>query len=84
MNSINIQPAYINQIITRIKIDIPLIILNEKCAVRVLCYDSDNNLIKTHEFELVKPDYDEWLRDIDLIDYVCEKYNFTLIDIEHK
>ena len=81
MSSIQIQSTEITQTITSIKIDIPFIILNTKCVVRVLCYDSSNSLINTYQFELIQPDYDTWLHDNDLINYVCQKYNFSLSNI---
>lgn len=79
MSSLNIQSKEIIKTITSIKIDVPFI-LNNRCAVRVLCFDENMKLIETYEFELTKPDYDDWLRDEDLINYVCDKYNFSLYD----
>lgn len=80
MNYISIEPVDITKTIKSFKIDVPYIILNTKCFVRVLCFDSENKLINTYEFELEKPDYNSWLSDDDLIDYVCNKYGFTLIN----
>ncbi len=78
MSTITIQPKEVIQTISKIKIDIPLIMLNDKCYVRVLCYDNAMTLIKTYDFELAKPDYNLWLKDEDLVTYVCEKYNFII------
>lgn len=78
MTSINIQPATITQSIISIKIDVPFILLNERAVIRVLCFSDNMKLIHTYEFELAKPEYNSWLRDEDLINYVCDKYNFSL------
>lgn len=78
MNYISIEPVEITKTIASIKIDVPYIILNTKCYVKVLCFDELNKLINTYEFELEKPDYNTWLDDDDLIDYVCQKYGFIL------
>lgn len=81
MNYIQIEPVNISLVITSIKIEVPFLLLNVKCYVKVLCYNANNQLIHTYEFELNKPDYDSWLSDDDLINYVCQKYNFSLINI---
>lgn len=75
--NIQIEPNELILEITNIKIDVPVIILNERAVVRVLMFDGDNQLVKTDSFELIQPDYDLWLADDDLINYVCEKYNFV-------
>lgn len=79
---INIQQATITKEITKIKIDIPFIILREKCFVRVLCYNNDNELIHKYEFELMGNDYLQWQTDEWLINYVCQKYFFNVNNIE--
>ncbi len=78
---IEIEPINIIKEIVKFKIDVPLIMLNLRCLVRVLCYDSNDKLIHTYEFMLEKPDYDMWLKDEDLISYVCQKYNFSPLNI---
>ncbi len=77
---IEIDPTNITKEIVKFKIDVPLIMLNIRCLVKVLCYDSNDKLIHTYEFMLEKPDYDLWLRDEDLINYVCQKYGFIHVN----
>ena len=76
---IEIVPTNLTKEISKIKIDVPLIMLNTRCFVKVLCYDENDKLIHTYDFILEKPDYDIWLRDEDLVNYVCQKYNFQII-----
>jgi hypothetical protein len=76
---INVAPLQIVQTVVKFKIDIPFIVLNEKAVIKVLCYDIDSNLLTTYSFELIQPDYGIWLKDEDLINYVCNKYNFTSV-----
>ena len=78
---IEIVPTNLTKEISKIKIDVPLIMLNTRCFVKVLCFDANDKLIHTYDFMLEKPDYDIWLRDEDLVNYVCQKYNFSRIDI---
>jgi hypothetical protein len=75
---INIQQADITKEVTKIKIDVPFILLNKKCFVRVLCYDSNNEFVHKYEFELTGEDYLLWQSDEWLINYVCNKYNFNI------
>ena len=74
---IQIQPVEITKEISKIKIDVPLIMLNTRCYVKVLCYDVNDKLIHTFDFILEKPDYNIWLRDEDLIDYVLPEIQFS-------
>ena len=76
---IEIVPTNLTKEISKIKIDVPLIMLNTRCFIKVLCYDENDKLIHTYDFILEKPDYDIWLRDEDLVNYVCQKYNFQII-----
>jgi hypothetical protein len=78
--NIPIVPKEIIKEATSIAIDIPNITLNSKAFIRVIFYDSSNNVISTDSFELFKPDYNLWLQDDDLIDYICEKYNIERSD----
>jgi hypothetical protein len=78
--NIPIVPKEIIKEATSIAIDIPNITLNSKAFVRVIFYDSSNNVISTDSFELFKPDYNLWLQDDDLVDYICEKYNISRND----
>jgi hypothetical protein len=50
--------------------------LNTLAIIRVQCFDENNVLLIN--FELVGDEYQLWKDDQDLINYVCEKYNFVL------
>lgn len=78
--NIPIVPKEIIKEATSIGIDIPHITLNHKAFIRVIFYDSSQNVISTDSFELFKPDYDLWQQDDDLIDYICDKYNISRSD----
>ena len=77
-NNIKIESCQITKTITSFKIDILYIILNTLAKIRVQCFDEDNLLLVTHEFELKGDEYQLWKDDKDLIDYVCLKYGFVL------
>ena len=77
MNNIKIEPCQITKTITSFKIDILYIILNTLAKVRVHCFDEDNLLLICYEFELKGDEYQLWKEDQDLINYVCEKYDFV-------
>ena len=81
MSLIQIQPTEITKTVHSIQVSVPFIVLNSQCFVKVLCHDENDKLIHTYDFMLEKPDYDIWQKDEDLIDYVCQKYNFSRIDI---
>ena len=75
---IEIQPKELSLEITSIKIDVPVIVLNERAIIRVLMYDVNKQLVKSDTFEMIQPEYGSlWLMDNDLVNYVCQKYNFT-------
>jgi len=77
-NVISIQPKEIIKVATSFAIDVPYLILNTKALIRVSTFDVLGNVISQDQFELIKPDYDNWLSDNSLINFVCEKYNFQL------
>ena len=81
-NNIKIVSCQITKTITSFKIDILYIILNTLAKIRVQCFDENNILLVSYEFELKGDDYQLWKDDKDLIDYVCEKYNFVLKALE--
>ena len=78
MSNIRIQPHQITQNIKSFRIDVPHIILNESAIVKVRCFDENGILLITYDFELKDDEYQSWKDDQDLINYVCEKYNFLL------
>ena len=75
---IHIQPKEITLNIKSIKVEVPYLLLNVMAMVRVQCFDEHNNLLITHNFELVDDDYQLWKDDLDLIEYVCDKYGFDI------
>ena len=77
-NYINVEPSNLIQVISKIKINILYLQLNVMATIQVLAYSIDNQLLTTYTFELVSPDYDDWHDDDWLVDYVCQKYGFTL------
>ena len=74
---IQVEPKEISLSIKSIKIEIPYLLLNVMAMVRVQCFDENNNLLGIHNFELMCEDYQLWKDDQDLINYVCEKYDFS-------
>ena len=76
-NTIEIEPKEITLNIKKIKIEVPYLLFNVMAMVRVQCFDENNNLLVIHNFELMGEDYQLWKDDQDLINYVCEKYNFS-------
>ena len=79
--SVDIEPYQLVYNVVKIKLDVPVLILNERAIIRVLMFDENEVLIKTDTFELIKPDYNLWLSDENLIDYVCNRYGFTKTSI---
>ena len=78
MSSIQIQPHQITKNIKSFRIDVPYIILNTLAIVKVRCFDETGILLISYDFELKDDEYQLWKDDQDLINYVCEKYNFDL------
>ena len=76
-NFINVEESTIIKTVHKIKIDVPYLILNTKCMVRVLCYDENEEFIHKYEFELVDDDYLQWQTDEWLVNYVKQKYFFN-------
>jgi hypothetical protein len=81
MDNIQIEPCQIAKNIKSFKIDVPYIVINKLAIIRVQCFDENNLLVITYDFELVDEEYQLWKDDKDLINYVCEKYNFVLENI---
>ena len=79
-NTVQIQPKEITLNIKSIRVEVPYLLLNVMAMVRVQCFDENNNLLITHNFELVDDEYKSWKDDADLIQYVCDKYNFEIED----
>ena len=77
-NYIHIESCDLIQIISKIKIKVINLILNESAMIKVESFDDENKLLNTYYFELNEKNYQMWNNDNWLIDYVCEKYGFVL------
>jgi hypothetical protein len=77
---LQIQPAQLIQIISKIKINVLHMEINSNATIQVLAYSEDNQLLTSYVFELNLPEYDYWRDDDYLVDYVCQKYGFALIN----
>lgn len=75
---INIESCDLIQVITKIKIKVVNLELNNSATIEVKCFSDENKLLNTYFFELRQPDYGEWNTDYWLINYVCEKYGFLM------
>lgn len=75
---IQIQEKQIIKTVTSISVEVPYLILNTKALVRVTMYDISGNSVNQETFELIKPEYDTWLQDDTLVNYVCQKYELQL------
>jgi len=73
----NIEPCDLIQVITKIKIKVLSLELNKFATIQVLCYDEEKNFLHSYVFEL-NDDYQLWTTDESLIDYISNKYGFTL------
>jgi hypothetical protein len=79
-NYIHIESCDLIQIISKIKIKVMNLILNESAMIKVESFDDENKLLNTYYFELNGIEYQMWNTDAWLIDYVCEKYGFTIVN----
>jgi hypothetical protein len=77
-NYIHIESCDLIQIISKIKIKVMNLILNESAMIKVESFDDENKLLNTYYFELNEKNYQMWNNDNWLIDYVCDKYGFVL------
>ena len=77
-NYIHIESCDLIQIISKIKIKVMNLILNESAMIKVESFDDENTLLNTHYFELNEKNYQMWNTDSWLIDYVCNKYGFVI------
>ena len=78
---IHIESCDLIQIISKIKIKVMNLILNESAMIKVESFDNENKLLNTYYFELNGRDYQMWTNDIWLMNYVCEKYGFVIKNI---
>jgi hypothetical protein len=77
-NYIHIESCDLIQIISKIKIKVMNLVLNESAMIKVESFDDENTLLNTHYFELNEKNYHMWNTDSWLIDYVCHKYGFVI------
>ena len=80
-NYIHIESCDLIQIISKIKIKVMNLVLNESAMIKVESFDDENTLLNTHYFELNEKNYQMWNTDSWLIDYVCNKYGFVIKNI---
>jgi hypothetical protein len=74
---INIEACNLIQVISKIKIKVLSLEINKFAVIQVMCYDNSMNFLCNHVFEL-RDDYQLWINDEWLINYVVNKYGFTL------
>lgn len=79
MDYINIEQKTISLESTKIEIKILYIELNLNASIQVKFYSTESKLLNTEEFILNGEDYQNWNNDTYLINYVCDKYNLTLL-----
>ena len=75
---INVEPCDLIQIISKIKITVLNINLNESAVIQCECFSDDNKFLVSYIYELRQPEYSEWYNDYWLINYTMEKYGFTM------
>jgi len=77
-NYIHIESCDLIQIISKIKIKVINLVLNESAMIEVKSFNDENKLLNTYYFELNGYDYQMWTSDNFIIDYVCNKYGFVI------
>ena len=78
MNYINIEPKEITISATKMKIDVVSLELRNYAIIRVSLVDDNCIKVQTIEFILIGEDYQAWQNDDDLVNIICEKYNYQL------
>ena len=63
---------------TKIKIDVVSLELRNYAIIRVSLVDDNCIKVQTNEFILIGEDYQAWQNDDDLVNIICEKYNYQL------
>jgi len=77
-NYIHIESCDLIEIITKIKIKIINLVLNESALIKVESFNNENKLLNTYHFELNGYDYQMWTSDNFIFDYVCNKCGFVI------
>lgn len=77
--SFQVEPKEIIQIsnVEYLRISINQISLDDYANIIVTFLDKNSSVIKSEGFCLTKPDYDLWVSDEWLYDYVCNKYGLV-------
>ena len=78
MNYINIEPKEITISATKMKIDVVSLELRNYAIIRVSLVDNNCIKVQTNEFILIGEDYQAWQNDNDLVNIICDKYNYQL------
>ena len=78
MNYINIEPKEITISATKMNIDVVSLELRNYAIIRVSLVDDNCIKVQTNEFILIGEDYQAWQNDDDLVNIICEKYNYQL------
>ena len=81
MSSIKVQPKEIVEVlkIHSIKVEVNSLNLGQDANVIVAMLNENNEVIKIEGFMLSQPDYDLWVSDEWLFQYVCDKYGLVVI-----
>lgn len=74
---INVEPRDLIQVITKIKIKVLSLELNQFATIQVTCYDDLNNFLHSYVFEL-REEYQFWINDEWIINYVMNRYGFII------
>ncbi len=78
MQLIPIQPKEVLLEAHKISINVLHIQLNTLAIIKVQLYSQEGKLIDVNEFVLEGEDYQNWHNDDYLIQYICNKYEYTL------
>jgi hypothetical protein len=78
MNYINIEPKEIITSATKMKIDVVSLDLHNSAILRITLLDSNLKIVQTNMLILSGEDYEAWQNDDDLVNIICEKYNYQL------
>lgn len=75
---INIQDKQVIFTANKLQINVLYLELNNLATISVKLFSSDNKLLQSDDFILSGSDYLNWHDDDYLIEYVCDKYGYTL------
>ena len=76
---INIEPKVIAKIAYKISIRVLYLELNNNAIIKVESFSQNNEILDTNQFILDGEDYQNWNNDDYLIQYVCNKYGYSLL-----